>query len=360
MLGIKGVPSSKGNRVMTAFVGLDVSLKMTSICIVEDDGKLVWQGKTLSEPPALITALFPYRDRIKLIGLEACPLSEWLYGALIESGFSAVCIETRHTQRFLSSRPNKTDKSDARGIAEMMRLGHFRPVHVKSKASLLVRTILAARQKFVDSMLAIELTIRGLLKIHGLKVGAVHRCAFAAKIETLLVDAPELRLAIEPLLEARNMMRKQKALLDRRLSQLAHKDDVCKRLMTVSGVGPIVSLSFKATIDDPSRFRSSKDVAAHLGLTPRIYQSGEVDRSGHISKCGDRAMRQALYEAANSHLRISRKWSTLRAWGLKLAKRIGAKKACVAVARKLAIIMHRMWVEETDFRFGQAPAAVTA
>lgn len=305
-------------------------------------------------------ALARRREQITLVGIEACPLSEWLYGALVESGFQAVCIETRHAQRFLSSRPNKTDRSDARGIADMMRLGHYRPVHVKSKASQLLRTVLIARKKFVDHMLAIENTIRGLLKVHGLKLGNVHRSAFAATVETLLADAPDLRLAIEPLLEARNMMRKQKVLFDRRLGQMARKDEVCKRLMTVSGVGPIVSLLFKATIDDPSRFKDSRAVAAHLGLTPRVYQSGEIDRCGHVSKCGDKLMRHALYEAANAHLRRSTKWSMLRAWGVKLAKRIGAKKACVAVARKLAVIMHRMWVDGADFRFGQRPTASAA
>jgi len=307
-----------------------------------------------------VKALARRREQITLVGIEACPLSEWLYGALVESGFQAVCIETRHAQRFLSSRPNKTDRSDARGIADMMRLGHYRPVHVKSKASQLLRTVLIARKKFVDHMLAIENTIRGLLKVHGLKLGNVHRSAFAATVETLLADAPDLRLAIEPLLEARNMMRKQKVLFDRRLGQMARKDEVCKRLMTVSGVGPIVSLLFKATIDDPSRFKDSRAVAAHLGLTPRVYQSGEIDRCGHVSKCGDKLMRHALYEAANAHLRRSTKWSMLRAWGVKLAKRIGAKKACVAVARKLAVIMHRMWVDGADFRFGQRPTASAA
>lgn len=213
-----------------------------------------------------------------------------------------------------------------------------------------------ARRKFVEHMMSIEITIRGLLKVHGLKLGALHRCQFAARVEKLLMDAPDLRMAIEPLLDARNMMRKQKVAMDRRLSQMARKDEVCKRLMTISGVGPITSLSFKATVDDPDRFKDSKAVAAHLGLTPRIYQSGEIDRSGNISKCGDKMMRHALYEAANSHLRISKKWSMLRAWGVKLAKRIGVKKACVAVARKLAIIMHRMWVDGTEFHFGEAPA----
>jgi transposase len=316
----------------------------------------VWEGKAESEPTSLVKALTNWRADIALVGIEAYPLSEWLYGALVESGFQTVCIETRHAQRFLSSRPNKTDRSDARGIADMMRLGHYRPVHVKCKASQLVRTTLAARKKFVEHMMSIEITIRGLLKVHGFKLGALHRCQFAARVEKLLMDAPDLRMAIEPLLDARNMMRKQKVAMDRRLSQMTRKDEVCKRLITISGVDPVTSLSFKATVDDPDRFKDSKAVAAHLGLTPRIYQSGEIDRSGNISKCGDKMMRHALYEAANSHLRISKKWSMLRAWGVKLAKRIGAKKACVAVARKLAIIMHRMWVDGTEFHFGEAPA----
>jgi transposase len=345
---------------MALFVGLDVSLRTTSICVVEANGSPVWEGKAESEPTTLIKALIGWRSEITLVGLEACPLSEWLFGALVESGFQTVCIETRHAQRFLSSRPNKTDRSDARGIAEMLRLGHYRPVHVKSKASQLLRITLTARQKFAEHMVAIETTIRGLLKVHGLKLGNVHRCTFATRVETLLADAPELRIAIEPLLEVRNMMRKQKVLLDRQLGAIARKDAVCKLLMTIPGVGPIVSLAFKATIDDPCRFKDSKAVAAHLGLTPRIHQSGEIDRSGHISKCGDKMMRHALYEAANSHLRISKKWSVLRAHGVKLAKRAGSKKACVAVARKLAVIMHRMWVDGTEFRFGQPAVADAA
>jgi transposase len=234
---------------MALFVGLDVSLKRVSICIVKADGTVVWEGKALSEPASLIKAL-------------------------------------------------------------------------------------ARRRK--------------------------NNCTFAAKVQVLLENKPELWVAIEPLLEARNVMRRQHVVLDRHLSQIARKDEVCRRLMTISGVGPIVSLAFKATVDDPSRFKNSKAVAAHLGLTPRVYQSGELDISGHISKCGDRFMRHALYEAANSHLRISKKWSSLRAWGLKLGKRVGMKKACVAVARKLAIIMHRMWLDERDFQYGRQPTNAAA
>lgn len=253
---------------MALYVGLDVSLKTTSICIVEADGATVWEGKAESEPMPLVKALARWGGKIALVGIEACPLSEWLYGALVESGFHTVCIETRHAQRFLSSRPNKTDRSDAHGIAEMMRLGHYRPVHVKSRASQLLRTTFVARRKFVDHMLAIEATIRGLLKVHGLKIGLVHRARFAARVEALLADTPILHVAIELLLEARNMMRKQKTLLDRQLSLMARKDMVCKRLMTVSGVGPIVSLSFKATIDDSMRFKDSKARSGTSGADP--------------------------------------------------------------------------------------------
>jgi transposase len=222
---------------MDLFVGLDVSLNSVSICILQADGTLVWQGKALSEPPALIKAMAPYGDRIKLAGLEACPLSEWLYSELPESGFPMVCVEVRHAHRFLSMRLNKTDRNDARGTAEMMRVGHYKAVHVKSKASLLLRTTLIARRKFVDHMLAIEQTIRGVLKVHGLKVGSVHRCAFPARINELLANNPELRMAIEALLEARNLMRKQKLVLDKQLAKMARRDPLCKRLMTIPGIG---------------------------------------------------------------------------------------------------------------------------
>jgi transposase len=212
---------------MALFVGLDVSLRTISICIVEADGTLVWEGKSLSEPPALIKALAPYRRKIKLVGIEACPLAEWLYGALTECRFNTVCIEVRHAHRFLSSRPNKTDCNDAHGIADMMRLGHFKPVHVKSRSSQLLRTTLAARKTFVDHMLEIEQAIRGYLKVYGLKLGDVHRCNFAAKVEALLADMSELRAAIAPLLEARNMMRKcsaatRRALMNCRCGSFSH------------------------------------------------------------------------------------------------------------------------------------------
>jgi transposase len=348
--------------VMGVFIGLDVSLSKTAVCVVDRDGAVLWQGKVPSEPGPLIARLAEWSGKIDLAGIEACPLSEWLHRGLCEAGIPVVCIETRHAQRFLSSRPVKTDRNDARGLAEMMRLGHYRPVHVKSAAAQSMRTTLVARMQLVSGQLQIENTIRGLLRLYGLKIGAVHRNRFAARVAELLEMAamPELSAAIEPLLRVRESMRIERKAQDRTLAAQSRRDEVTRRFMTVPGVGPVTSLAFKATIDDFGRFDISKAVGAHLGLTPRVYQSGEVDRSGQISKCGDRMMRHLLYEAASALMTRTRKWSRLRAWGIAVAKRRGMKRATVAVARKLAVILHRMWVTGTEFEFGCPPAATNA
>lgn len=265
---------------MKLYVGLDISLNKTAVCVMDDDGRCVFEGNALSDPEDLIAKIERWRDDIALIGLEACPLSECIYGALAEAGYDVRCLETRHTQRFLSTRPNKTDRSDANGIAAMMRLDHYKPVHVKSRQSQLRRALLIGRKQFMSATLQIENTIRGLLRVQGLKLGTVHRNRFSERIVELCVEVPTLLPAIEPLLAARDAMREQMAMLNRSLEREARGDNVCRLLMTVPGVGPLTSLAFKATIDDPGRFKSSKTVPAHLGLTPRIYQSGEIDRLG--------------------------------------------------------------------------------
>jgi transposase len=331
-------------------IGLDVSLAKTAICVVDGDGAIQWQGKVPSEPSPIIERLAEWFGNIELAGIEACPLSEWLHRGLREAGVPIVCIETRQAQRFLSSRPVKTDKNDARGIAETMRLGHYRPVHVKSLAARSMRTTLAARMQLVFSQLQIEGTIRGLLRIYGLKIGAIHRNRFAARVVDLLEEAalPELSAAIEPMLRVRELMRTER------------KAAGGRRLMTIPGVGPVTTLAYIATIDDPGRFGTSKALGAHLGLTPRVYQSGEIDRSGQISKCGVRMMRHLVYEAASALMTRTRKWSRLRAWGISVAKRRGMKRATVAVARKLAVIMHRIWVIGGVFEFGKPATAAKA
>ena len=302
-----------------------------------------------SEPGPLIDKLQLWRDQIDVVGLEACPLSEWLHRHLVAAGLNAVCVETRHAQRFLSTRQVKTDRNDARGIAEMMRVGHYRPVHVKSAEAQLIRTTLQARRQIVATLLQIQGSIRGLLRMHGLKVGEIHRNRFDKRVRELLEEMPLLNVAIEPLLRVMEQLVSERKAMDNRLGQAARRDAVCLRLMTIPGVGPITSLAFRVTVDDPARFDSSKAVGAHIGLTPRVYQSGETDRSGQISKAGDHMLRHLLYEAASALMTRCRKPSKLRAWGVAVARRRGAKRARVAVARKLAVIMHRMWVSGSRF-----------
>lgn len=336
---------------MRVFVGLDIGLNKSALCCVDEQGEILLEVIVASDLTAIIAKLARLRNDVELIGLEACSLSEWLYGALVENGFEAFCIETRHAQRFLSTRPNKTDRTDAHGIATMMRLGHFKPVHVKGQQSQFIRATLTARKQFMNAMLQIENTIRGLLRIQGLKLGQVHRNHFSDKARVLSEDTPELSQAIMPLLEVRDVMRAQLRVLNCALERKARNDPICKLFMTIPGVGPLTSLTFKATIDDPNRFKSSKLVPAHLGLTPRVHQSGEVDRSGRISKSGDKLLRYHLVNAASSMLLTSRKWCSIKAWNMRLAKKKGKSKAIIAIARKIAIVMHRMWLSGEAFRF---------
>lgn len=338
---------------MRIYIGLDLGINKTAICAVDATGEVLLRTTVPSEPCEIIGRLRRLPSQDLLVGLEACPLSEWIYAALQDEGYKAVCLETRHTQRFLSSRPNKTDRSDARGLAEMLRIGHYKSVHVKSTESQMIRAILVGRKQFMKATLQIENTLRGILRIKGLKLGRVHRSRFADRVVELCENAPDLLPAVEPLLSARNAMRVEMKTLNNLLARTSRNDSVCKLFLSIPGVGPQTSLAFKATIDDPARFTNSKTVAAHLGLTPRVYQSGETDRSGRISKSGDKLMRYLLVEAATSMLLISRKQSELRDWAIALAGRVGKPKAIVALARKLAVIMHRMWMETRPFDPGE-------
>lgn len=337
---------------MKLFIGLDLGVYKTAMCCIDGDGNTVMQATTPSDPESILGRISKLNGDIQLVGLEACPLSEWIYGALQDAGHPVFCLETRHTQRFLSTRPNKTDKNDAHGIASMMRIGHFKPVHVKSRNSQLLRALLVGRRQFMSAILQIENTIRSLMRSQGLKLGRVHRGKFSERVEELCETMPEMMQVVEPLLKARDEMRLQMRKLDNALERASRADQICKLFRTIPGVGPLTALAFKATIDDPARFKQSKLVAAHLGLTPRVYQSGEIDRAGRISKSGDKLMRYLLCEAATSMLLISRKWCSLKAWGIKIAKRSGMPKAIVAVARRIAIAMHRMWMTGESFRFG--------
>ena len=342
---------------MDHFAGLDVSVKETSVCIVDDTGRIVREAKVASEPEALLAVLKTPAYRFKGIGLEAGPLSQWLYSALAEAELPVVCVETRHMQAVLKAQVNKTDRNDARGIAQMVRVGLYRPVHVKTLRSQKLRMLLTHRKLLVSKAIDIENDLRSTLRNFGLKVGIVGKVNLEARIRELVENLPDLAVLVEPLLVVRRVLREQIGILHRRLLAIVRDDDVCRRLMTVPGVGPVVALTYRATVDVPARFRNSKAVGASFGLTPSKYQSGEIDRTGSISRCGDEMMRVMLYEAAQVMLTRTNKWSWLKAWAMKIARHRGMKKAIVALARRLAVIMHRIWVDGTEIRWSREVAA---
>jgi len=342
---------------MDHFAGLDVSVKDTSVCIVDDTGKIVREVKVASEPDALLTVLRNPAYHFKRIGLEAGPLSQWLFSALAEADLPVICVETRHMRAVLKAQINKTDRNDARGIAQMIRVGLYRPVHVKTLRSQKLRMLLTHRKLLQSKAIAVDNDLRGTLRNFGLKVGMVGAARFEARIRELVENLPDLAVLIEPLLVVRRVLREQVGILHRRLLAIVRDDEVCRRLMTVPGVGPVVALTYRATVDVPARFRKSKSVGAVFGLTCSRDQSGERDHPGAISRCGDEMMRTALYEAAQVMLMHSAKWSWLKAWAMKIARHRGRNKAIVALARRLAVIMHRIWVDGTEFRWTREAAA---
>lgn len=345
---------------MDFYAGLDVSLEMTSVCIVDGEGRIIREAKVPTEPADLVAYLAGCGLVLKRIGLEAGASAQWLYAGLAEAGLAVICIETRHAKAALSAMPNKTDRNDARGIANIMRTGWFRAVHIKTEASQEARFLLTARKTLMRKLIDIELAMRGMLRSFGLKKGVVSRRNFEARVRELAGDRQTLMRALDPMLKARGALRIEQDTLHRAVLDLAREDDVCRRLMSVPGVGPIVALTFRATIDVPSRFKRSKSVGAHLGLTPRMHQSGEIEWTGRISKSGDSMARHALYEAANSLLTRVKRWSSLKAWGMRIAKTRGRKRAINAVARRLAVLLHRIWVDGTTFVWKTVDPTVVA
>lgn len=334
--------------------GLDVSLESISICIVDEAGSCIWEGQVAGEPEAALAALRAWADSLSQIGLEAGPTSEWIAARLLEAGLPVVCLETRHVKAALSAMTVKTDRNDARGIAQIVRSGWFKAVHLKSAKGQRLRTLAAARKVMVRAVTANEQAIRGLLRPFGLKVGPVTRPRFGDRVRQLVGTDQVLSAIVEPLLRAHERLRQELAALHRLVLRAVRSDDVCRRLMTMPGIGPVTALTFRATIDDPTRFRRSRAVGAYLGLTPRRHQSGETDRTGRITKIGDGETRTALFEAANVILRPTTRWSAMKAWAMRIADRQGARRAKVALARRMAVTLHRMWIDGTEFRWTAA------
>jgi transposase len=341
---------------MEHYAGIDVSLELSSVCVVDARGQIVREAKVASEPEALATWFKGLSFAVTWIGLEAGPLSQWLHAGLTQAGLATVLLETRHVKAGLSAMTVKTDRKDARGIAQLVRMGFFRPVHVKSIASQQVRALLVARKQLLNKVLDIETSLRGILRGFGLKLGAVSRGGFEARIRELVAGQAMLERIAEAMLAARATLRAEFNKLHRAVLAIVREDAVCRRLMTVPGVGPLAALTFKSALDDPGRIRKSKAAGALFGLTPRKYQSGERDVTGSITRVGDAMVRTALYEAANALLLRVQRFSALKRWGMEVARRRGAKRAKVALARKMAVIMHRMWVDSTAFRWTAAAA----
>jgi transposase len=341
---------------MEQYVGLDVSMKETSVCVLDQEGSVVFEGQVPSQPQAIAKMLRRRAPRAVRIALESGALSCWLWQELRAMNLPINCLDARHTHGALSMRVNKSDRNDARGLAELVRMGWYREARVKSPESRQVHAVLIARAKLVDLRRDIENQVRGLLKSMGILIGKAGTRTIAGKVSAALRQAPYLRLVIDPLMGAHSALAQQILIYDEQIKGLSEENTTVQRLMTVPGVGAITALAYVSTIDDPKRFKSASDVGAYLGLTPRRYQSGELDRTGRISKRGDRILRQYLFEAANVLLTVVRRNSTLKAWGIRLAKRIGFKKAKIAVARKLAVILHCIWTDGTEFQWAKARA----
>lgn len=342
---------------MKYYAGLDVSLEETAICIIDETGAAVKEMRAPSDPAALADALSSAALPLEKVGLEACSLAAWLHDDLRAAGWSTICIETRQANAAMKTMPNKTDRNDARALAQIMRTGWFRQVHVKSRASRLWRSLLVARRTVLNEMRSVENVVRAVLREAGMKLGRTSRTRLDERVRDLAGDDETVMTIVAPLLAVLRTMRAQLDKLTAQVLAITREEATCRRLMTVPGVGPITALAFRATIDDPDRFAKSRAVGAHLGLTPARYQSGETDIQGRISRCGDELARTALYEAAHSLLVRSTKWSSLRAWGMAVARRRGMARARVAVARKLSVILHRMWRDGADFRFGKDETA---
>lgn len=339
---------------MDYYCGIDVSLEQSSVCVVDAKGRIVREAKVLSEPEALIAWFRSLDLPLARIGLEAGPLSQWLYADLAKAGLAVELIETRHVRDAFKAMPVKTDRKDAHGIAQLMRLGWFRPVHCKSLPAQEVRAMLTARKLIQTKLHDVEMSLRGILRGFGLKVGHTTPRTFETRVRELVTGHPTLTEIAEAVLAARAVLHKEFQGFERRVRTLARGDDRAKLLMSAPGVGVLVSLTYAAGIDDPDRFKKSRQVGAHFGMTPKRYQSGEKDVTGRISKVGDRSVRTALYEAANVILTKPVKAGALKSWAMRLAARAGMKKAKVALARKLAVILHRMLVDGTSFEADKA------
>jgi transposase len=339
---------------MEYYAGLDVSLRSCALCIVDGKGTALFERELPCEVGDIAECLLEFPHPIERVGFEAGSMSQHLFFGLTAEGFDVVCMEARQVSAALSAMRNKTDKTDARGIAQILRTGWFSPVHMKSREAHGLRALLSTRKALLKKTMDLANEVRGLLKIFGVRLPkTVKHGSFDSVVRPMIEIDDVLAHALVPLLDARVVLYQHYLELDRRVKRAASHDDVCMKLMTIPGVGPIAALSFKSAVDDPTRFKSSRTVGAYFGLTPRRYHSGEHDNPGRISKSGDRDVRAVLYAAANALLMRTMASSQIKSWGMRLMRTKGRRRAVVAVPRKLAVLMHRIWIDGTEFRQDQ-------
>lgn len=344
---------------MKYFAGLDVSLEETAICVVDESGQMVKETRAASEPEALSKALREVGLPLERVGLEACSLTAWLHDGLHAEGWPAICIETRQANAAMKTMPNKTDRNDARALAQIMRTGWYRQVHVKSRKCRLWRSLLVARRTVLNEMRSIENVVRAILREAGVKLGTPSRTAFAGRVRELASADAEVMAMVEPLLSILATMLTEFARLTKQVLDIVRKEEICRRLMSAPGVGR----SPRSPSAPRSTGRSGSALAgggrasgADAGALP-VWRDRHPGQGQPLRR---RTRPHRLYEAAHTLLVRSKKWSSLRAWGMNIARRRGMARARVAVARKLAVILHRMWADATEFRFGKEPAALAA
>ena len=332
------------------YVGLDVSIARTAVCIMDATGQVILERSVNSTPETIAATIRASGKEVERVGLEAGINSAWIARGLDEIKLPVIVIDATHAAAALKTGfRNKTDKNDARGIADLMRVNKFRAVSVKSVAAQRDRALLTVREQLRRQSLDARNIIWSILQVEGLKPPKLSSPAFQVLLTQSLNDEA-LSPLLRPLAEIVDHIDSRVAGLDKEIAARAKASTACKRLMTVPGVGPLVALTYAAGVDDPARFGDSRTVGAHFGLTPRRFQSGEMDWSGGISRAGDAGVRRALYQAANVLIHHSRGWCALKSWAVRLAKRRGLGKAKVALARKLAVVLHKMWMTGEDYR----------
>lgn len=336
---------------MDCFAGMDVGVDETAICVVNEAGKVMMTTAVATDPDTIVRALAPYRRQLKRVGHEAGALAPWLHPALSELGLPVVCLEARHARAAMSAQRNKTDATDALGLAHIVRTGWYRAAHIKTEACYRLRLLLIQRRNLKRKFLDLENSIRHSLKSFGIRLSRTGRRDFDQSVRDAVASDQLSSGLMDCMLRARAALWAEYVKLHKLVLQIVARDELCRRYLEIPGVGPVTALTFVTAIDDPTRFRRSRDVAAYFGLTSKRWQSGSsIDIQGRISKAGDTDVRRALYEAANAMMKRYKRPDRVKEWGMKLSQTKGHAKVCVAVARKLAVIMHAMWNDGTCYQ----------